>query len=93
MLSRVRVLIIGASGYLGSEIRRQAAEAGHDVAGTQFSARRQGLRRLDIRDAEAVAGITLDAWAPMRELAMPRILNEGSVISSTSFFPDPSAPR
>ena len=57
MLIGMRVLIIGASGYLGSEIQRQAADAGHDVAGTQFSAGQQGLRRLDIRDAEAVAGV------------------------------------
>jgi dTDP-4-dehydrorhamnose reductase len=56
MLGRVRVLIIGVSGYLGSEMRRQAAGAGPDVTGTQFSARHQGLRRLDIRDAAAVAG-------------------------------------
>jgi len=57
MLSGMRVLIIGASGYLGSEIQRQAAGAGHDVTGTRFSAGQQGLRRLDIRDAEAVAGV------------------------------------
>jgi dTDP-4-dehydrorhamnose reductase len=61
MLGRVRVLIIGASGYLGSEIRRQAAAAGHDAVGTQFSARRQGLRRLDIRDAGAVAAVIAEA--------------------------------
>ena len=60
MLGRVRVLIIGASGYLGSEMQQQAAEAGHEAAGTQFSARQQGLRRLDIRDAEAVAGVVAD---------------------------------
>jgi hypothetical protein len=57
MLGGMRVLIIGASGYLGSEIRRQAAGAGHDVTGTRFSAARQGLWRLDIRDAEAVAAM------------------------------------
>ena len=55
MPGRVRVLIIGASGYLGSEPRRQAAGAGHDAAGTQFSARCRGLRHLDIRDVAAVA--------------------------------------
>lgn len=60
MLGHVRVLIIGASGYLGSEIRRQAAGAGHEVTGTRFSAQRQGLRRLDIGDAGAVAGIVAD---------------------------------
>jgi dTDP-4-dehydrorhamnose reductase len=55
MLGQVRALIVGASGYLGNELRRQAAGAGHDVIGTQFSARHQGLRQLDIRDASAVA--------------------------------------
>jgi dTDP-4-dehydrorhamnose reductase len=55
MLGQVRALIVGASGYLGNELRRQAAGAGHDVIGTQFSARRQGLRQLDVRDAGAVA--------------------------------------
>jgi len=55
------MLIIGASGYLGSEIRRQASRAGHDVTGTQFSGRHQGLRQLDIRDAGAVAGVIAEA--------------------------------
>jgi dTDP-4-dehydrorhamnose reductase len=51
----VRVLIIGASGYLGGEIGRQAAMAGHAATGTWCSSRREGLRRLDVRDAQAVA--------------------------------------
>lgn len=61
MLGRVRVLIIGASGYLGSELLRQAAAAGHDATGTQFSARHQELRQLDIRDAGAVADAIAEA--------------------------------
>jgi dTDP-4-dehydrorhamnose reductase len=56
----MRVLIIGASGYLGSEIGRQAAGAGHEVAGTFFSAPRAGLRHLDVRDSEAVARLITD---------------------------------
>jgi dTDP-4-dehydrorhamnose reductase len=61
MLGRVRVLIIGASGYLGSEVRRQAVAGGHDAVGTQFSARHQGLRQLDIRDESAVAAVIAQA--------------------------------
>jgi dTDP-4-dehydrorhamnose reductase len=56
----MRVLIIGASGYLGSEILRQAVGAGHDVTGTQSSGERHGLRRLNIRNAGAVAGLVTD---------------------------------
>ena len=41
-------------------------------------------------DAVAVDGITFDACAPTRELAMPRMLSDGSVISSLSDWPSPS---
>lgn len=61
MLGQVRVLITGASGYLGGELRRQAAAAGHEVTGTAFSARDRGLRPLDIRDPGAVAEVLAQA--------------------------------
>lgn len=32
----MRILVTGGAGYLGSELCRQALEAGHDVAATQF---------------------------------------------------------
>lgn len=52
----MRLLIIGASGYLGREIHRQAEAAGHKVIGTRFSSKDEGgLMPLDIRDYEAVA--------------------------------------
>ncbi|WP_030156059.1 sugar nucleotide-binding protein [Glycomyces sp. NRRL B-16210] len=50
----MRVLIIGASGYLGGELRRRARAAGHEVVGTAWSSRRDDLSRLDVRDRAAV---------------------------------------
>jgi hypothetical protein len=41
-------------------------------------------------EAVAAAGITFDAWSPTRELAIPRMFNEGSVISSVSVLGPPS---
>ena len=42
-------------------------------------------RRMSI-EAVAVDGMTLEAGAPIRELAMPRMFSDGCVISSTSIF-------
>lgn len=50
----MRLLVIGASGYLGREISRQAEAAGHEVIGTKFSSAGDGLHQLDIREWEAV---------------------------------------
>ena len=41
-------------------------------------------------EAVADAGITFEAWSPTRELAMPRMFSDGSVISSVSVFGAPS---
>ena len=41
-------------------------------------------------DAVAVDGMTFDASAPTRELAMPRMFSDGRVISSVSDWPSPS---
>ncbi|WP_205327079.1 sugar nucleotide-binding protein [Glycomyces sp. YM15] len=60
----MRLLIIGATGYLGREIHRQAEAAGHEVIGTKFSSKGDGLRQLDIRDWEAVAELEDDRIAP-----------------------------
>ena len=45
------LLITGASGYLGAELARRAPQA----TGTYLTAARAGGRRLDVRDAAAVA--------------------------------------
>ena len=47
------LLITGASGYLGAELARRAPRA----TGTYLTAKRPGARRLDVRDAAAVARI------------------------------------
>lgn len=54
MLGSMRVLIIGASGYLGGAVLRRARAAGHEVVGTAWSSARAGLSRLDIRDRAAI---------------------------------------
>jgi dTDP-4-dehydrorhamnose reductase len=64
----MRILVVGATGLLGSRVARQAADAGWTVIGTYFrdAARRRDIlaaaetaatatERLDIRDSAAVA--------------------------------------
>jgi dTDP-4-dehydrorhamnose reductase len=50
-----RILVTGASGYLGGAVYRQAAAAGWSVAGTAFTGTAD--ERLDIRDPAAVRAL------------------------------------
>lgn len=47
-----RHLVIGASGLVGSHLRRALRDAGHEVIGTRFSQISTGLPHLDIRDVQ-----------------------------------------
>jgi dTDP-4-dehydrorhamnose reductase len=50
----VRLLIVGASGYLGGEVARQAAAAGWEVVGTHCAHPAPGTLPLDIRQLSTV---------------------------------------
>lgn len=56
-----RLLVIGASGFLGTEVLNLAREAGHTAIGTAFSASGNGLAHLDVRDRDAFARLRADA--------------------------------
>ncbi|MCD0445906.1 sugar nucleotide-binding protein [Glycomyces sp. A-F 0318] len=56
----MRLLIIGASGYLGRELLNMARECGHVVVGTSYSTSANGLMHLDVRDRRAFAQIDAD---------------------------------
>jgi dTDP-4-dehydrorhamnose reductase len=62
-----RLLITGGTGYLGSELIRQALGQGWDVGATSFSSLPSdpevAWQQLDIRDEPAVAA-ALDSWQP-----------------------------
>lgn len=56
----MRLLIFGASGYLGGEIRRQALDADIEVVGTGFQSADDDLIRVDIRVREAVGDLVAE---------------------------------
>src|SRR5580692_536617 len=45
----MRVLVVGASGFLGGHVLREATELGHLALGTRATAARPGLVRFDVR--------------------------------------------
>lgn len=56
------LLVVGASGYLGAEVCRQAVAAGERVAGTyhRSASARPGVVPLDVRDLAAVRRLVAD---------------------------------
>ncbi|WP_026416481.1 sugar nucleotide-binding protein [Actinomadura oligospora] len=57
----MRVLVVGGSGFLGSEVARQALDAGHEVAATYKTRPTDGVgaewHALDVRDRRQVADL------------------------------------
>jgi dTDP-4-dehydrorhamnose reductase len=53
-----RLLVIGATGYLGGELGARARAAGHDVVGTGFS--QPADVRLDVRDPAALEALVAE---------------------------------
>ncbi|MEY9988952.1 dTDP-4-dehydrorhamnose reductase [Streptomyces sp. V4I8] len=80
------VLIIGGSGFLGTELVRQAREAGHETAAT-FATTRPGKtwgatwHPLDVRDHVRVAGV-------MREVGASVVVNTSSTRSDWAVTAD-----
>jgi dTDP-4-dehydrorhamnose reductase len=56
-------LVLGASGLVGSHLHRVGVERGVSVDGTSFGQKVEGLRRLDVTDADAVRRL-LDETRP-----------------------------
>lgn len=53
----MKILIVGASGLVGSSLMREARKCGHDVVGTQRSQTLPGLQTLDLSDRAAGANL------------------------------------
>lgn len=80
-MARVRILLTGAAGFIGTATRRELAADGHDVVAVDLlleqahgAATRQdppdGLHRLDVRDAAAWAHLLRGADAVVHLAAM-----------------------
>jgi len=54
-----RILVLGASGFIGGYLFEHLKSAGHDVSGTYFMSPRSGMIRLDILNFEDVTTLLL----------------------------------
>ena len=59
----MRILVVGGSGLVGSQVLAEAGARGHEAAGTYRQCAQPGLRPLDLGDAAATAEI-LDSVRP-----------------------------
>jgi dTDP-4-dehydrorhamnose reductase len=82
----VTLLVVGASGYLGGEVCRQATAAGERVVGTHHrsAAAMPGMVRLDVRDRAAVRAL-------VTRLRPRAVLNTASVYGDWATCADGAA--
>ena len=53
----MRILVTGAGGQLGYDIMRELSRRGHEVIGTEVSAKDASLVRMDITDRDQVMAV------------------------------------
>ena len=74
----MRVIIVGASGMIGSAVEGAARKAGHDIVGTYATRPREGLRRFDVTK-ENLLDVVPDLRADDRVMLMSAAIDQGWV--------------
>ena len=75
---KMRIIIVGASGMIGSAIEAAARKAGHEVVGTYATRPREGLVRFDVTK-ENLLDVVPDLRAADRVLLMSAAIDQGWV--------------
>ena len=74
----MRVIIVGASGMIGSAVEGAARKAGHDIVGTYATRPREGLRRFDVTK-ENLLDVVPDLRTDDRVMLMSAAVDQGWV--------------
>jgi len=74
----MRLVIVGASGLIGSAVETAARKAGHEVVGTYATRPRDGLRRFDVTK-ENLLDVVPDLAAADRVMLMSAAIDQGWV--------------